>query len=202
MTADKYDTHPDESEVLPNNLALTDSDTINEEEAAGFLRAEHAAIDALDDETKFTADYLYALHRNALGHLYDFAGRLRTVNMSKGNFMFAPAHVLPQTMLTFEKELLEKINAYENENESDLLDAIAAMHAELLYIHPFREGNGRIVRLFTKLLFLAKRGEELDFGLLTEGDNKERYISAVQQASTQVYGLMKELFREMRARLD
>src|SRR3989338_3616161 len=113
MAPDRYDTHPDEDELLPNKLGLTDPDAINEEEAAGFLRAEHAAIDDLSAKTGFSMRYLNDLHVRALGHLYDFAGRLRTVNMSKSGFMFAPAHVLPQTVQTFEREFLEPINLQE-----------------------------------------------------------------------------------------
>lgn len=198
MAADRYDTHPGEEELLPNKLGLTDPDKINEEEAAGFLRTEQAAIDTLSVGTVFSLEYLYSLHERALGHLYDFAGRLRTVNMSKGDFMFAPAHTLPQTTGDFEKKYLEPVNAHEGSDDDSLLEHLAAMHAELLYIHPFREGNGRIARLFTKLIFLAKRGEEFDFELITRGDNFERYVTAVQQAARQEYDLMKALFREMR----
>ena len=117
--------------------------------------------------------------------------------MSKGGFMFAPAHVLPHTMSTFEAEYLEPSNSREWTDDISLLEYLAEMHAELLYIHPFREGNGRIIRLFTKLIFLAKRGKELNFALITKGDNFQRYIAAVQQATGKEYVLMQELFREM-----
>lgn len=195
----RYDTNPDEAEVLPNKLGLTDPDSVNEEEAAGFLRAELAAIDALSGDTVFTLEYLYDLHQQALGHLYDFAGRLRTVNLSKGGFMFAPAQFLPQTLEAFAGEYVAPLNAREWESEDALRDALADMHAELLYIHPFREGNGRIIRLFTKLLFLAKTGEVLDFEHITEGDHFTHYIAAVQQAASGRHDLMRELFRELRA---
>lgn len=193
---DRYATNPSENEILPNKLGLTDNVTINEEEAVGFLRVEHSAIDALGSDTAFSLEYLYHLHRDALGHLYEFAGRLRTVDISKNGFAFAPAHVLPQTMQTFENEYLKPLTIKDWDRDS-LLEYLAEMHAELLYIHPFREGNGRIVRLFSRLMFLAKTGEELDFSLIAEGNNFERYVIAVQQAAGKEYSVMKELFREM-----
>lgn len=195
----RYDTNPSENEVIANKLGLTDPDRINEEEAAGFANARNAAIDALGADTVFSLQFLYDLHRAALGELYDFAGRLRTVNMEKGEFMFAAAHVLPQTMHIFEKDYLDPINTREWENDDALRGFLAEMHAELLYIHPFRDGNGRVARLFTSLIFLAKRGKELDFEVITRGNNLARYIAAVQQAANKEYSLMKELFREAQA---
>lgn len=195
--ADKYDTNTSEGELSPNKLGLTDRDAINEEEATGLLRAEHDAIDTLSEETIFSLDYVYGLHKNALGHLYDFAGQLRTVNMSKGDFMFAPSHFLPQTLAVFANEYLTPINARKWRDVPVLLDHLAVMHAELLYIHPFREGNGRIVRLFTRLIHIAKTGNDLDFQFIAEDNNFERYVAAVQQAAKKEYGLMKRLFREL-----
>ena len=199
---DRYDTNPNECELLPNKLGLTDQDAVNEEEATGFLRVEQAAIDALSTDTVFSLRYLYDLHQAAFGHLYEFAGRLRTVNMSKSGFIFPAAEFLPQAMEDFSREHLNPLNAGEWDNRAELLKHLAAMHAELLYLHPFREGNGRIVRLFTKLIFLARVGEELDFELLIKGDNFQRYVAAVQQAAREDYSLMEELFSEMHSRLD
>lgn len=195
---DRYDANSVEGQLLPNKLGLSDPGAINEEEAAGFLRAEHDAIDALSEETMFSVEYLYDLHRSALGHLYDFAGRLRTVNMSKGGFMFAPSQFLPQTLAAFADQYLVPVNAREWASTPMLLDHLAEMHAELLYIHPFREGNGRIIRLFTRLIYIAKTSDDLDFHIVAEARNFERYITAVQQASRKEYNLMKELFRELR----
>jgi len=197
--ADRYDIPPDEGELLPNKLDLSNRGAIDEEEVAGFLKAELDAIDALDSDTVFSLDYLYGLHREALGHLYDFAGRLRTVDMSKNGFMFAASRFLPQTMDVFEREYLDALNVREWNDVGPLVEHLAELHAELLYIHPFREGNGRIIRLYTKLVFLAKTGDELEFELITKDNNFARYVAAVQQASRKEYELMKELFREMRA---
>lgn len=193
----RYDTDPVENEVLPNKLGLTSADEINVEEAAGFHRAENHLIDILDERTLFDTRLLKNIHKDALEHLYDFAGKLRSVNMSKGGFLFVAAEFLSQNLEKFSTEYLDVINSGDLIGSNNLRDHLAKAHAELLYIHPFREGNGRVVRLFTKLIFLGKTGEILDFKLITEGRNFDRYIAAIQQAASNEYDLMVDLFREM-----
>lgn len=196
MDINKY-TIPDsesESEILPNLLNLETIEEINESEFLGFVHAQQKAIDELSEDTVFDVSYSYNLHKNALGHLYSFAGKLRTVNMSKGNFSFAPASFLPQAMIDFESEFLNGLK-YISNDENILLQNLARMHAELLFIHPFREGNGRTIRMFTNLIYLSKTGKELDFKILV--DNLETYIKAVQQASQKEYLLMEKLFLKM-----
>lgn len=200
MNINKY-TIPDsesESEILPNLLNLETTEEINESEFLGFVHAQQKAIDELSEDTVFDVSYLYNLHKDALGHLYSFAGKLRTVNMSKGNFSFAPASFLSQAMKDFESEFLNVLIG-ESINETALLKKLARMHAELLFIHPFREGNGRTVRMFTNLIHLSKTGEELNFKILV--DNLETYIKAVQQASQKEYNLIEKLFFKMSSRL-
>lgn len=72
--------------------------------------------------------------------------------MSKGNFMFAaPAHI-PQLMDDFQRELLEKFTPCIFDSRQDVIAALAIVHAELILIHPFREGNGRLARLLATLM--------------------------------------------------
>jgi cell filamentation protein len=105
---DRYDIGDDVGSPLPNLLGLTDTQAVYEEEAVGFLRAEHSAVDALNADTSFTLEHLYRLHQDALGHVYSFAGNVRTANLSKGGFLFAPAHTLPQTLESFAQNYLER----------------------------------------------------------------------------------------------
>jgi cell filamentation protein len=196
MDINKYSV-PDsesESEILPNFLNLETIEEINESEFLGFVHAQQRAIDELSEDTVFDVSYLYNLHKDALGHLYSFAGKLRTVNMSKGNFSFAPANFLSQAIKDFEIEFLNPLKE-SSFDELDLLKKLACMHAELVFIHPFREGNGRSIRMFTNMIYLSKTGTELDFKILEH--NLETYIKAVQQASQKKYVLMEQLFLEM-----
>lgn len=193
----KYFINTFESSDLPNKLGITDQDEINQLELIGFLKVQERAIDQLDTTTIFTNEYLYQLHSEAFGELYEFAGKLRTVNLSKDNFSFAPALMLENAMQTFQQEYLDPINNMDWENEQDLLVHLAKLHAELLFIHPFREGNGRIIRLFTDMIAIAKRGRELNFDFINQGDNFEQYKTAVQQAAISNYEPMIDLFCRM-----
>lgn len=193
----KYFINNFEASDLPNKLGITDQDEINQLELIGFLKARDRAIDELDTATVFTNNYLYQLHKDAFSELYEFAGKLRTVNLSKDNFSFAPALTLENSMQIFQQEYLNPINNIAWESEQDLLTHLATLHAELLFIHPFREGNGRIIRLFTDMIAIAKRGEELNFNFINRGDNFEQYKTAVQQAAVSNFNPMIELFNRM-----
>ena len=183
----------EEGEVLPNLLGLITAEEIAEAEFLGFVEAHNTAVDELTDDTQFNLSYLYTLHKNAFGSLYSFAGKLRTVNMSKENFSFPSAGFLAQSMRDFEIEFLAQIK--DVSDDVLLLVLLARMHAELLFIHPFREGNGRTIRLFTNMIYLSKTGRELDFSILDK--NLKTYIAAVQQAAQKEYKLMENLFLQM-----
>lgn len=195
----RYHIDGKEASDLPNKLELSDVAEINLEEFIGFSNTRQNAIDNLDEETVFDLEYLYALHREALDHLYDIAGQVRTVNTSKDGFMFPAAEFLVAALQAFEDEHLVPLNNNAWLDEAGFVDSLATMHAEILYIHPFREGNGRVIRLFTELIYLAKTGKELELDVLNEGDNFQRYVAAVQQAAGREYDLMQQLFRELSA---
>ncbi|MGI4886884.1 MAG: Fic/DOC family protein [Janthinobacterium lividum] len=151
---DKYSASAHESEILPNLLGLTDATAIGLAEFEGFLRADIVLTEALVPTTPFTLNYLLDMHRLALGHLYAFAGRYRAVNISKGGFAFPAARFLPASVQHFEREWLRQPLPT---GPGALLDHVGAVHGELLFIHPFREGNGRTARLLANLM-LEQRG--------------------------------------------
>ncbi len=143
----KYKTPKSEDEILPNKLGLTDLETIAEEEYRGFLRAEIKFESELDNITTFDWELLSLIHRTALRHLYEFEGELRQVNLSKGGFMFPAAKFLQSAVNEFEEAFLKSLpDSFENYEH--MVKHLAPLHAELLFIHPFREGNGRTARLF------------------------------------------------------
>ncbi len=191
----KYKSPDNQGDILPNLLGLTSIEKINESEFEGFLRAEIYFTENLNRQTKFNKTYILKIHKMALSHLYSFAGKLRDVNMSKGGFPFASAKFLPETMLTFENEILSALpNKYENREQ--LIRDIAIVHGELLFIHPFREGNGRTARLLANLMS-RKAGYE---GLMFEKVGKkefENYVFAVQRCASKEYDKMIEFINSI-----
>ena len=96
------------------------------------------------------------MHRLWLGRVYPWAGAYRTVNMAKGDFVFAAASQIPRLMQQFENGALRKFTPCRFASIDDQALALAVVHAELVLIHPFREGNGRLARLLATLMALQR----------------------------------------------
>ncbi len=189
----KYDFPANQNEILPNLLNLKSQEEVGLSEFEGFLKAEIQLTESLTSRTMFTISYILKIHKLSLGHLYSFAGRYRDVNISKGGFPFAASRFLPATMKSFEEEILDNLpNKYQSKDE--LIRDIAKVHGELLFIHPFREGNGRTARILANLMSRKQGYEALHFQLITE--NKfNAYVSAVQMSGTRDYTKMEEIIQ-------
>ena len=113
-----------------------------------------------------TINGLQQIHAYLFGGLYDFAGKIRTVNISKGGFTFAPAEFLSQTL-----ESIEKMpeNTFEN---------IADKYIEMNIAHRFREGNGRATRIWLDLILKKHLKKCIDWSLI----NKKEYLSAMEKS--------------------
>ncbi|MCW3128031.1 MAG: cell filamentation protein Fic [Bacteroidetes bacterium] len=191
----KYQTPDDQSEILPNLLNLTSKEDIGLSEFEGFLNAEIVFSEKISRRTKFNLKYIHKLHELALGHLYSFAGKYRDVNISKGGFPFAAAKFLPSTMLDFERNLLNPLpNNYSTKNE--LIADIAKVHGELLFIHPFREGNGRTARILANLMALKQGFEPLYFDKIGKKEF-EFYVLAVQKCADKDYSNMEDFIQSI-----
>lgn len=135
------------------------------------------------------------LHKLALEHLYSFAGKFRDVNLSKGGFPFAAAKFLPESMAAFEKELLSTLtNTYSD--RAVLIQDIAKVHGELLFIHPFREGNGRTARVLANLMCRKEGYGSLQFDKIGEKEF-EGYVQAVQKSAEKDYSKMTEFIQSI-----
>ena len=189
----KYDLPDSQNEVLPNIPGLKTAGEIALSEFEGFLKAEIQLTESLTATTRFNVPYILKIHKLALGHLYSFAGKFRSVNMSKGGFPFAAARFLPETMKTFEIEILSNIpNKYFSKEE--LIKDIAKVHGELLFIHPFRDGNGRTARILANLMCRKQGYGALKFQVITEKEF-DTYVTAVQLSATKNYVKMEELIQ-------
>ena len=189
----KYDFPDNQNEILPNIPGLKSVEEIELSEFEGFLKAEIQLTERLTGKTKFNESYILKIHKLALGHLYSFAGKYRNVNISKGGFTFASARFLPETMKTFENEILSGLpNKYLNKDE--LIKDVARVHGELLFIHPFREGNGRTARILANIMCRKQGYDALKFQLITEKEF-DVYVSAVQLSAGKNYIKMEEIIR-------
>ena len=193
----KYSVNPNEEEILPNLLNSNSLREIQEAEFEGFLYAELLLTTQLTEKTKFDVDYIKNIHFLALKDVYAFAGNFRTVNISKQGFMFSAARFLDQSMQECQTEILNKLlNEYVKLDSVLFIEDLARAHAELLYIHPFREGNGRTARVLLNLMLRKNGWEPLDFSKMNE-ELFQQYVIAVQSSAMKNYEPMKKVIEQL-----
>lgn len=154
--------------ALENKLGLTSSaDIAREEERLSKKKAvelfETGLLDTLP-AGKFAT--LQAIHKYLFEDIYDFAGEIRTVNMAKGNFRFAP--------LMYLQAALENIDKMPQSN----FDEIVEKYVEMNIAHPFREGNGRSTRIWLDHILKNEIGKVVDWSKL----DKEDYLLAMERS--------------------
>lgn len=154
--------------ALENKLGLTSSaDLAREEERISKKKAvelfETGLLDTLP-VGKFVT--LQAIHKYLFEDIYDFAGKLRTVNMAKGNFRFAP--------LMYLETALENIDKMPQSN----FDEIVEKYVEMNIAHPFREGNGRSTRIWLDHILKTEIGKVVDWSKV----DKEDYLLAMERS--------------------
>ena len=137
-------------------------------------------------EGKLDFNYLKNIHKFIFGDIYEWAGTIRTVNIAKGN-SFCRCEFIEEQMESIMRKL-EKENYLENLNIEMLAERLAYYIEEINAIHPFREGNGRIQRMFIECLAL-KNGFSLDFAKIS---NEEMLEASVQTFNLE-YKLMSKL---------
>ncbi|MFN5981614.1 MAG: protein adenylyltransferase Fic [Pseudanabaena sp.] len=107
------------------------------------------------------------IHAYLFGDIYNFAGKVREVNISKGNFRFAPVMYL--------KASLEYIDAMPQGNFEQIIEK----YVEMKVAHPFREGNGRATRIWLDLMLKKEIKQVIDWNLV----DKDDYLSAMQRSA-------------------
>lgn len=169
--------------VLRNLMGIKSKTAMDEVEAMALERAQGRYIqeNVVDEKTKFTARLIRQMHADWLGGIYEWAGRYRSVEMSKGRFTFPPAYLITDNMVRFEHEVLRMLTPCRPGPLSKICKAVATVHADLLLIHPFREGNGRLVRWIANTM-LAQAGLTMpDYGFVGKGSRllRKAYLGAV-----------------------
>jgi len=182
--------------VLRNLIGVTGKREMNKAEGSELLRTFKKFISVYDENHRFGTADICNMHKEWLGGIYDWAGRYRQVNLTKGGFTFAAAHLIPALMVDFEHQCLALYTPCRFTEREAIDHAIAVVHVELLLIHPFREGNGRLVRMLVSLMALQAKLPLLDFGML-KGKKKQEYFKAVQFGLNRKYEPMEKIFREV-----
>ena len=154
--------------ALENKLGITNSaELAREEERISKRKAvklfESGTLDKLAPG-RFTS--LQAIHKALFEDIYDFAGELRTLNLAKGNFRFAPLMYLEAALGNIDKM------------PQSTFDEIIEKYVEMNIAHPFREGNGRSTRLWLDQMLKAGIGQVVDWSRV----DKEDYLLAMERS--------------------
>ena len=182
--------------VLHNLIGIKSKREMNALEGNKLVRTFRKLIGIHDKNHRFKAADLCVMHREWLGGIYEWAGKYRQVNLAKGDFTFAAAHVIPGLMAEFEHQCLAVYTPCRKAVRNEITHALASVHVELLLIHPFREGNGRLARMLASLMALQAELPLLDFGRV-KGRKKQEYFIAVQSGLDRNYGPMEKIFDEV-----
>ena len=154
--------------ALENKLNITDSaELARMEEKISKKKAVELFENRYVDQYKpGTFQMLAAIHKYLFDEIYDFARKIRTVNMAKGNFRFAPVMYLEVAI-----ENIEKM-------PQTTFDEIIEKYVEMNIAHPFREGNGRSTRIWLDLLLKEELNVVVDWSLV----DKEDYLLAMERS--------------------
>ena len=135
--------------------------------------------DLLDSLEPGTVKCLQQIHAYLFGGLYDFAGKIRTKNISKGNTLFCLAEFLPQNLTTIEQM------------PDTTFDEIVDKYVEMNVAHPFMEGNGRSTRIWLDLIFKKRIGLCVDWSKIGKHDYLDAMIES-QFNSSKIRALLRQ----------
>jgi len=167
--------------ALENKLGLTDSaelakaeEIISKRKAAELFNSGY-----LDTLTAGSFKSLAEIHRYLFDEIYDFAGKLRTVNIAKGSFRFASVMYLEEALKSIERM------------PQSSFDEIIAKYVEMNIAHPFREGNGRSTRIWLDCILKQELGSVIDWSAV----DKQDYLLAMERSpikDTEIKLLLKD----------
>ena len=154
--------------MLNNKLDITNEIKLaKEDERITKLKAlELFDTNKINEFEVGTTKGLCDIHKYLFSDIYEFAGKIRDVNLAKGSFRFAPAMYL--------EEALKKIDDMPEDNFDDIIKK----YIEMNVAHPFREGNGRSTRIWLDMILKKELSKVVDWSKV----NKEKYLLAMERS--------------------
>lgn len=191
-----------ESSVLINKYDIQDQKTLDkiERNVTALMLVKLQTKPLPSPKELFSVNYFIDLHRQVFEHLYPFAGKIRSENITKGNTPFCrPEFIYKYLNMIFDKifDDIKKIKSKE-----DIIVFLSYYYSELNVVHPFREGNGRIMREYLRqvVLFINKNlgfDYELDFSNVTEEDKNNLMNGSIMSAMNGNLELLNKFFNNM-----
>lgn len=174
-----------EQTILKNKKGIADLHALFIEEEKALARAYELLLDEMRSDTPISSDLIKHVHGRIFSDLYEWAGRWRTVSISKEGTAWPPPDYLSEAMIAFEQGVLSKFPAKSLTPDDLFCKAVGHIQGEFLAIHPFREGNARTIKLVTDLLAVQTGRLALVYDPSDAG--RDRYIEAAKAAMLQNY---------------
>ncbi len=180
-----------EQKVLRNKKGMSNLMTLQVEEEKSLAKAYEQLLEEVRSDTPITVALVKYAHGRVFGELYDWAGRWRTVVISKPGVTWPPPDYLDEAMQTFEAEVLRRYPASSLRDDGRFCEALGHIQGEFLAIHPFREGNARTIKLVTDLL--AVQAGRLPLSYDDSDAGKQAYVDAAKAAMLKDFHPMTSL---------
>lgn len=175
--------------ILVNKFDIRDAEKLNEIEGV-ISSARYAEWLNAPQTATFDFDHYRAIHRFLFSDLYEWAGEVRTVDISKKGTLFVPAEsIQTQAKLIFER--LQELNCFKGMSRGRFIEEIVDFYCVTNMLHPFREGNGRAQRVFLTQL-IRNAGYEINFADM----DTDLLMMATIQSAQGVTDFLKRIFEE------
>lgn len=174
--------------VLANKLNITNQVELNKAEEKISKQKAKQLFESGDISQIEVGTFkgLAQIHSFLFGDIYEFSGKLRDVNIAKGNFRFAPLMYLVQS--------LEHIDKMPQNN----FEKIIEKYVEMNIAHPFREGNGRATRIWLDLILKKELKQVIDWNMV----NKEDYLSSMERSTIKDVEIKQLLQKALTDKID
>ncbi len=178
--------------ILKNKLGIKNKKRLDDAETLLLADTYTYFFELLKErKIEFDLSLLFSIHKYFFDTLYDWAGKVRTVDISKDGMLFAPIKHIDKSLKVF-KLLINKKLPEQSDTKDSLSKKLAIIHNEFNVIHPFREGNGRTLRLFLDLIVSSLGYNPIDWSKKSNID----YINACIKGMSGKHEIMTKIIKK------
>jgi cell filamentation protein len=179
--------------VLVNKRGIAELEELQLLEEDCLTKAYETLLDEIRVDTPMSVELIRYVNERVFGTIFTWAGRWRTVNISKPGVTWPPPVFIAENMESLERDVLRKYPAASLTDDETFCRGVAVIQGEFLVIHPFREGNARTIKLVTDLLAAQSDRPPLSYDKTDTGRNA--YIAAASQAFSRNYAPLEAIIR-------